>query len=376
MKAHQRNHIPEVRWLNLMASTIALMMSIGLLPSFLKVRYYRWRGAKIGKGVHLGLFSLIQANHIEIGNHSRIGMLVRIKARDFRMGAYSQIRQSTSVIAPRIYIGNETIIMSDVVIGGMESWDSQFRIGDRCTVFQRCFINPTRDIIIGNDVGIGGANYLFTHGSWSNALEGFPIDFGPINIEDRVWLPWRVFVLPNVTIGHDSVIAAGSVVSRSIPPLSLAAGSPAKVLRSGIEFVRCPSVDEKVKKLEEWFREFPRFLKLENLYIRSGTIIPTDAEGILFQGTIESKENRDTGTIILATEVTSETLKCIKGVIFLITLESASEDVKDIVGDSNGAWFDLSMYQWMGNRNRIANEIRAFFARFGVRFESLDLLPK
>ncbi len=359
-----------------MASTIALMVSIGLLPSFLKVRYYRWRGAKIGKSVHLGLFSLIQANHIEIGSHSRVGMLVRIKARDFRMGAYSQIRQSTSIMAPRVYIGNETIIMSDVVIGGMESWDSQFRIGDRCTVFPRCFINPTRDITIGNDVGIGGANYLFTHGSWSNSLEGFPIDFGPITIEDRVWLPWRVFVLPNVTIGHDSVIAAGSVVSRSIPPLSLAAGSPAKVLRSGLEFVHSPSEDEKVQKLESWFKEFPRFLKMADLYIKSGTEVAADTEGTLLYGTIEGKENRDSGTIILATGVTSETFNHIRGMIFLISLESISESIKEAVGKSGGAWFDLSTYQWMGTRSRIANEIRAFFARFGVRFESLDLLQK
>jgi hypothetical protein len=222
-------------------------------------------------------------------------------------------------------------------------------------------------------VGIGGANYLFTHGSWSNSLEGFPIDFGPINIEDRVWLPWRVFVLPNVTIGHDSVVAAGSVVSRSIPPLSLAAGSPAKVLRSGAEFVRSPSLDEKVQKLENWFKEFPRFLKLEKLYIKSGSQMATETDSILYHGIIESEEDGHTGTIILAIAVTSETLVNIKGMIFLITLKPLSDAVKEIAGKSGGAWFDLSTYQWMGNRNRITNEIRAFFARFGVRFESLDL---
>jgi acetyltransferase-like isoleucine patch superfamily enzyme len=51
-------------------------------------------------------------------------------------------------------------------------------------------------------------------------------------IEDRVWLGARVIVQKGVRIGHDAVISAGSVVTRDVPPRSVAAGVPARVLRS------------------------------------------------------------------------------------------------------------------------------------------------
>ena len=53
----------------------------------------------------------------------------------------------------------------------------------------------------------------------------------PITLEDNAWLGGGVIVCPGVTIGHDSVVGAGSVVTRDIPPLVVAVGNPARVLR-------------------------------------------------------------------------------------------------------------------------------------------------
>ncbi len=53
----------------------------------------------------------------------------------------------------------------------------------------------------------------------------------PIILEDNVWLAGRVIVLRGVTIGHDSVVGAGSVVARDIPPRSVAVGFPARVVQ-------------------------------------------------------------------------------------------------------------------------------------------------
>jgi maltose O-acetyltransferase len=53
----------------------------------------------------------------------------------------------------------------------------------------------------------------------------------PIVIEDRVWLGNRSIVLKGVTVGHDAVVAAGSVVTRDVPPRTVVAGVPAKVVR-------------------------------------------------------------------------------------------------------------------------------------------------
>ena len=54
----------------------------------------------------------------------------------------------------------------------------------------------------------------------------------PVRIGNNVWLGSRVMVLKGVAIGDNSVIAAMSVVTKSVPPNSLAAGIPAKVIRS------------------------------------------------------------------------------------------------------------------------------------------------
>ncbi len=88
-------------------------------------------------------------------------------------------------------------------------------------------------ITIGKHVGIAtevlfithdGGTYVFRH------LERYKkvIKYGRITILDNCIIGARVIILPGVTIGPDSVVAAGSVVSRSVPPGVLAAGNPAK----------------------------------------------------------------------------------------------------------------------------------------------------
>jgi acetyltransferase-like isoleucine patch superfamily enzyme len=54
----------------------------------------------------------------------------------------------------------------------------------------------------------------------------------PIVLEDRVWLGNRTMILKGVLVGHDSVVAAGSVVTSDVPPRTLVAGVPARVVRS------------------------------------------------------------------------------------------------------------------------------------------------
>lgn len=55
---------------------------------------------------------------------------------------------------------------------------------------------------------------------------------GPVIIENNVWIGDKVSIMPNVKIGESSVIAANSVVTKDIPPFSVAAGIPAKVIKT------------------------------------------------------------------------------------------------------------------------------------------------
>jgi maltose O-acetyltransferase len=52
----------------------------------------------------------------------------------------------------------------------------------------------------------------------------------PVTIEDYVWIGHRAIIMPGVTIGRGAVVAAGAVVTKSIPAMSIVAGVPAKII--------------------------------------------------------------------------------------------------------------------------------------------------
>lgn len=64
--------------------------------------------------------------------------------------------------------------------------------------------------------------------------EKLPENDQPVTIEDGCWIGANVTILKGVTIGHDSVVAAGAVVTKSCPPYSIIGGVPAKVIRSRV----------------------------------------------------------------------------------------------------------------------------------------------
>ena len=112
--------------------------------------------------------------------------------------------------------------------------------GYQTTIGPRTFINYNAVILdvgrvtIGADVQIGPNVQLLTPTHpldpeiRRQALEAQR----PITIEDNVWLGGGVIVCPGVTIGRDTVVGAGAVVTRDLPPGVLAVGNPARVVRS------------------------------------------------------------------------------------------------------------------------------------------------
>jgi maltose O-acetyltransferase len=108
------------------------------------------------------------------------------------------------------------------------------------TIGARTFINygtvvlDCAQVSIGNDVQIGPGVRLLTasHPLEPDARAGGDEYALPITIEDGVWLGGGVTVLPGVRIGADSVVGAGSVVTRDVAPGVIAAGNPCRRLRS------------------------------------------------------------------------------------------------------------------------------------------------
>jgi acetyltransferase-like isoleucine patch superfamily enzyme len=108
----------------------------------------------------------------------------------------------------KLIIGDNTFINCGVII----SASSQIKIGKNAQI-------AVGVVIMDSDF----------HTVEGNDAEVVPT---PITIGDNVWLATRVIVLKGVTIGEGSTIASGAVVTKDIPPYSLAAGVPAKVIKS------------------------------------------------------------------------------------------------------------------------------------------------
>jgi Bacterial transferase hexapeptide (three repeats). len=161
-----------------MGLPILKMVTIGLLPSPVKKIYYRLRGAKIGKNVTIGFLSVLNGELIEIGDDSKIGMLSFINARKIIIGKRTKINSMVAIDTGEFIIKNDAVIMEQVVIGGMLTSRSKITIGNNVKIFPYCFLNPTEEITIEDDVGVGGANYIFTHGSWQSKIDGFPVSLG------------------------------------------------------------------------------------------------------------------------------------------------------------------------------------------------------
>jgi acetyltransferase-like isoleucine patch superfamily enzyme len=129
-------------------------------------------------------------------------------------------------------IGNRTCIWPDVKFAinscpGIAT--PMIQIGDFGSIGDRSQIHCGNKVEIGNyvliswDVNIIEYDYHAPGGGLPEPL--------PIIIEDEVWIGARCIITKGVTIGKGSIIGAGSVVTKSVPPYSLAAGNPARVIK-------------------------------------------------------------------------------------------------------------------------------------------------
>lgn len=109
----------------------------------------------------------------------------------------------------------------------------RLEFGGRVFINQNCTFLDYAGIRLGNRVMIGPRATLITVGHpVDTADRKLYLTGGPITIEENVWIGAGAMILPGVTIGRDSVIAAGAVVADDVPASSLVAGDKASVRRS------------------------------------------------------------------------------------------------------------------------------------------------
>ena len=114
-------------------------------------------------------------------------------------------------------------------------YPSRISLGDNITINRDCALYASYmvegvEIRIGNNVALSPHVRIFTATHDYSTLE-LDDTAASVVIEDYAWIGGGAIILPGVTIGEGAVIGAGSVVSRSIPPYSVAVGNPARVVK-------------------------------------------------------------------------------------------------------------------------------------------------
>jgi acetyltransferase-like isoleucine patch superfamily enzyme len=159
------------------------------------------------------------------------------------VGAKSVVEYKNIVLKPGaiLEIGDASMVVGNCIFD---------RDGGRVTVGARTYVNGTLNcakfISIGDDVLISSGGYISDHNSHAlrfehrsndviDYLEGRKdweqVAVAPVKIESKAWIGYGVIVLKGVTIGEGAVVGAGSVVTKSIPPYSIAVGNPARPVR-------------------------------------------------------------------------------------------------------------------------------------------------
>ena len=110
---------------------------------------------------------------------------------------------------------------------------NEIRVGQNVFVNQNCTFYDLGGLDIGDDVMIGPNVSLITAGHPIEPSQRRAATIGqPIVIERNVWIAAGATIIGGVTVGENSVVAAGSVVTRDVPANTLVAGNPARVIRS------------------------------------------------------------------------------------------------------------------------------------------------
>jgi len=161
-----------------------------------------------------------------IGNHGIIRPFTTIYSGN-RIGDYFQTGQGASIREDNV-IGDHSSVGTNAVL------EFGNRIGDRVRIHSCCFLEM---VTVEDDVFIG-PNVVFTDDPHPMNCPKYKECLGGVTVKRLARIGANCTLLPGVVIGENSLIGAGSVVIKDVPPNSVVAGNPAKVIK-GIEELKC-----------------------------------------------------------------------------------------------------------------------------------------
>lgn len=190
----------------------------------------RFRKYLNGKG---NVFMDPRLCHIVFGRKSHINLTgnLRLGANSYGNNGRSNLLRLDAGAALDVNGDFKFMYGADIIVfeGG------HLTLGNNSFINSDCKIRCHKNIVIGSNCAI--SHDFIIMDSDAHYLEG-DNHTKEIIIGDEVWIGTRVTILSGTTIGTGSVIAAGSVVNDDIPAYSLAAGVPAKVIRTDVEWRR------------------------------------------------------------------------------------------------------------------------------------------
>lgn len=206
----------------------------------------------------------IRANNIEIGNKVSFGDNIRITTKgDFKLGDFSRLGDNCNFEGNNIIIGKHFYNSGAMIVGagGQTYPNANLIIGDRCVVHNN-IINICEPVEIGDDVGFSGRVEVITHGFWQSVLEGYPVSFNGVKIENGVILGFGSTLLMGASIAENIVLGSNSLVTKRLDlKKSVYAGSPAKFIRK----IKEVKHEDKIKLLESIIDEYQKIAKYQNI---------------------------------------------------------------------------------------------------------------
>jgi acetyltransferase-like isoleucine patch superfamily enzyme len=143
---------------------------------------------------------------------------------------------------PIVIHGERRISIGRDVFIGSSSWlhvsgpEARLEIGDGTRMSGHCVLSAMEHVRLGRSVLLG-RNVYIADSSHRTVAAGVPImdqgydNISPVIIEDNAWLGQHCVILPGVSVGRGSVVGANSVVRDDVPPRTVVAGAPARVVR-------------------------------------------------------------------------------------------------------------------------------------------------
>ena len=152
---------------------------------------------------------------------------------------YDRIRSATNC---RISIGRDCIINARIAF---DRSGAAFECGDRCYIGSSDLVSA-KQITLGDDVVISWGVTIVDHNShaidwaqraadvvdWKKGKKDWTnVKIASVRINGGAWIGFNAIILKGVTIGERAIVAAGAVVTKDVPPHSVVAGNPARVIR-------------------------------------------------------------------------------------------------------------------------------------------------